>query len=178
MFLGPMESLRSAAIQAGNIEGKFPAPANSTVSVTAGVGSGAVVYDASTVACVKSAIAIAIYRTKTGTVVMPIDADLDTSDGTTFDIMFMGGELVDTSEVKLLTVFFDENDMPVFGEMGLFEIEDSPLTGDWNRDGVVDTDDLVDFMETHSASMPRADLNGDETLTTDDTWVFLQGYVN
>lgn len=178
MFLGPMESLRSAAIQAGNPEGKFPTPANSTVSVMAGVGSGAVAYDASAIACVKSAIAITIYRTKNGTVVMPVDADLDTSDGTTFNIMLMGGELVDTSAVKLLTVFFDEDDKPVFGEMGLFEIEDSPLTGDWNRDGVVDTDDLVDFLQTHTAAMPRADLNGDETLTTDDTWIFMQGYVN
>lgn len=179
MFLGKMETLRSAAIVQGNADGKFPVAVNSTASVSAGDGiRQGVAYDASQMACVKSAMAIAIYRTKTGTVVLPMDADLDTSDGTHFDIMFFGSSLVDTDEVMLVTVFFDENDKPVFGEYGWFEIEQSPLTGDWNRDGVVNADDLIDFLESHSAGMPRADLNGDEALTSDDTWIFLQGYID
>lgn len=134
MFIGRMETLRSAAVQQGNPDGWFSVTANSTVSVSAGEGvHGGVAYDAAQIACVKSAMAIAVYRTKDGTAVVPMDADLNTADGTTFDVMFFGSALVGTDEVMLLTIFFDEQDKPVFGEYGWFRVEQSPFSGEIGR---------------------------------------------
>ncbi len=177
MFVGQMDALQLAAVELGNLDGKYPVVVNSSVGVTAGINvSAGSPYDVGQMPCIKSAISIAIYQTKTGVAVEPIDADIDTSDGTTFDILFFADKLVDAKEVMLLNVFFDENDTPRMGEVGIFTIQDSPISGDWNRDEVLNTQDVIDFLDSYNAQTKRADITDDGIVDPADAVEFTEDY--
>jgi len=48
--------------------------------------------------------------------------------------------------------------------------------GDWNGDGVVDFNDLLDFLNDFNAGAPRADVNGDGVVDFNDFLEFLNMY--
>lgn len=174
VYVGTMDALRAAAIGAGNNDGKYPTKVNKTVGISAGVSvTPGNPYNVSQIPCVKTAIAFQIYQTKSGTEILPIDADLDTSDGVSFDIMFFGDKLVDATDVAVLAIYFDENDFPLFGEMGKFTIINSPIAGDWNRDEVLTPQDITDFLNSYNAQTNRADLNEDNQVDQQDAVQYL-----
>jgi len=174
-LLGPMAALQASAVDMGNLDGKYPVFANTTLRFTAGVnatpGSS---YSAADVPCLKSAALIAIYSTKTGVAVDLIDADTNVSDGTSFDIHVFSNKTVDATEIKLLSIFFDANNIPQLAELGRLSIQDSPLSGDWNRDEVLNTQDVVDFLSSYDAQTDRADLTNDGTVDSTDVEVFIE----
>ncbi len=174
VYVGPMNTLELAASQLGSTDGKYPVKVNTSMNISSGINiTPGGQYDASQIPCIKSAIAIAIYQTKFGTSVIPMDADFDTSDGTNFDIMFFGNDLIDASDVSILTIFFDQNDLPSFGELGHFTIEGSSIPGDWNRDEVLNTQDAIDFLDSYEAQTKRTDLNNDNQINTEDVEEFV-----
>lgn len=169
VYVGKMTALELAAIETGATDGKYPVKVNTSMTVSAGINmTPGGQYDAGQIPCVKSAVAIAIYQTKSGTAVVPMDADMNTSDGTTFDILFFSDQLIDASEVTVLSVFFDDESRPMFAEKGIFTIQESPITGDWNRDEVLNTQDVTDFLDSYNAQTKRADINGDDQVTPED----------
>lgn len=173
MYVGTMDALRLAAISAGQADGRYKTKVNRTVGITAGIGiSAGNEYNVSQIACAKSAIALEIYQTKNGTEIIAVDADLDPSDGIHFDMLFFGSKLKDATDVAVLAVYFDEHGYPLFGEMGEFVIEDSPISGDWNRDEVLNTQDVIDFLDSYDAQTKRADLNNDDQVNTEDAQQF------
>lgn len=175
MYVGTMDALRLAAIDAGQADGRYKTKVNHTVGITAGIGiSAGNEYNASQIPCVKSAIALEIFQTKSGTEILPVDADLDPSDGIQFDLLFFGSKLKDATGVAVLAIYFNEHGYPLFGEMGEFVIEDSPITGDWNRDEVLNSQDIIDFLASFNAQTNRADLNNDEQVNSQDAQEYIQ----
>jgi murein tripeptide amidase MpaA len=51
-----------------------------------------------------------------------------------------------------------------------------PCLADWNGDGVVDFNDLLDYLNDFNAGNPRADLNGDGVVDFNDLLEFLNHY--
>jgi len=123
--------------------------------------------------CIKNALLVSIYQTKAGPVVNVEDADLDTSDGVQFDIHVIAENVVDAVDITLIGIYFDENFMPQFAELGTLEIQDSPITGDWNRDEVLNTQDVIDFLASYDAQTKRADINNDTQVTPEDAVDFI-----
>ncbi len=175
--LMPMQALESAAVAAGNPDGKYPVVANSTLRFTAGVnatvGSS---YDIRQIPCIKNALLVSIYQTKTGVVVEVEDADLDMSDGVQFDFHVVATKIVDAVDITLISVYFDENFMPQFAEIGTLEIQDSPISGDWNRDEVLNTQDVIDFLDSYDAQTKRADITNDGIVDPADAVEFTEDY--
>jgi hypothetical protein len=172
--LMPMQALESAAIAAGQLNGKYPVDANSTLVITAGVNAAVgSSYDVRQMPCIKNALLVSIYQTKAGVVVNVEDADLDTSDGVQFDIHVIAEKVVDAADITLISVYFDENFMPQFAELGTLEIQDSPISGDWNRDEVLNTQDVIDFLASYDAQTKRADINNDTQVTPQDAVEFI-----
>lgn len=52
-------------------------------------------------------------------------------------------------------------------------LHDSPTPGDWNRDGIANTRDMLDFVRSFNAKVRRADLTGDGVVDQDDLSAFL-----
>lgn len=178
-LVNPISALQSAALAAGNMDEKYNAQVNTTLNFNAGVNANSgQSYDASQIPCLKSALAIAIYHTKTGYQVTPFDADTDTTDGTNFNLHLVAGELVHTGEVEIISIFFDQNAVPVLAETSTITIDDSPISGDWNRDEILDTQDVIDFLDSYNAQTNRADLNSDETVNVQDAAEFANDYSN
>ncbi len=172
-LMNPISSLNSAALSAGNSNGKYNAKVNTTLSFTAGVNANpGSQYDSSQVPCLKNALSIAIYQTKFGFQVVPYDGDTDLTDGSSFDLHLIADDLIHADEVDILNIFFNQDDLPEFGELSTITIDDSPISGDWNRDQVLNSQDVIDFLDTFDAQSQRADLNGDELITPDDAIEF------
>ena len=178
-LLNPMNTLSLAAIDLGNSDGKYPIFVNTSLAFQSGINinsnSG---YLTQAVPCLKTATAIAIYATKTGSTATSFDADLDTSNGTSFTYHAASENLVHASEVILLTVFYDEFNRPQLGEYGILTIQESPISGDWNRDEVLNTQDVIDFLDSYNALTERADVNGDNQVNTQDAIEFTEDYVD
>ncbi len=173
----PMYALRSAAVQLGSADGKYPVAVNTTLTFSAGINaSPGAPYDVGQVPCVKSAIAIAVYTTKSGPEVVVFDADTDTADGVSFDLHLIGDDLVDTNDITLISVFYDERAVPLFSEIGALEIQDSPISGDWNRDEVLNTQDVIDFLDSYNAQTKRADVTNDGVVDSADAVEFTEDY--
>lgn len=169
-----IQALEDAAFQAGQTDGRYPVVANSTVGFTSGVGTlTGSQYDVRQIPCIKRAAVIAIYQAKQGVHVEVEDADMNTSDGTHFEVQIVGTKMIDAVHVDLVCVFFDENSTPVIGEIGLLKIKPSPVPGDWNRDEVLNSQDIVDFLDSYDAQTKRADLNGDNQVTPEDVDVYV-----
>jgi len=172
--LMPMQALELSAFEAGSLDGKYPVTANSTLGFTAGVNvSAGTSYDVRQVPCIKRAVLVAIYQTKGGAEVSVEDVDMDTSDGVHFDFHVIGSKVVDATDITLISIFFDEDNTPHLGEVGTLEIQDSPITGDWNRDEVLNTQDVIDFLASYDAQTKRADINGDTQVTPQDAVEFV-----
>lgn len=178
-LINPISALESAALSAGNTDGKYDTKVNTTLNFTAGVNANpGNQYDSSQIPCLKSAIAIAIYQTKFGFQVVPFDGDIDTTDGTTFNLHIIAEDLVHADEVDILNIFFSEEDLPVFGELSTIAIDDSPISGDWDRDEVLNTQDVTDFLNSYNAQTKRADLNDDGQVTPQDATEFAEEYTD
>lgn len=167
------QSLTEAALLSGRTDGRYPVSANTTLSFTAGFRTTAgSQYDVRQFPCIKRAAAIAIYQTKTGVKVEVVDVDMNTFDGTSFDIQLIASNLIDTEHVDLVCVYFDGNSIPVLGEIGLLDIMPSPIQGDWNRDEVLTPQDITDFLDSYTAQTNRADLNNDGQVDEQDAAEF------
>lgn len=173
----PMDTLRSAALAMGDPDGKYPVEANSTLSFQAGV-SAAGSYNLAGRPCIKQAELIAIYQTKDGPQAVSLDADPDTSDGVFFDLPIFANRLIDTNELEIIAIYFDDASNPVFMEHATLSILPSPIRGDWNRDQVKDTSDILDFISSFTSQVPRADLNVDGSHNTTDISEFLQDFTD
>tara|TARA_R110002072_G_scaffold42064_6_gene117671 strand:- start:16905 stop:17888 length:984 start_codon:yes stop_codon:yes gene_type:complete len=173
LLLNPIASLEAAGAASGNPSGKYSTQVNTTLNFSAGINPMlGQQYDTAQIACLQQALSIAIYQTKLGFQVVPFDADTDTSDGSVFNLHLIAGDLVHANEVSILNIFYDENNLPVLGELSTIEIENSPMTGDWNRDEVLNSQDIIDFLASYDAQAQRADLNDDEAVTPEDVEEF------
>ncbi len=174
-----MYALQSAAAQLGSADGKYPVAVNTTLTFSAGINaSPGSPYDVRQIPCVKSAVAIAVYTTKAGAEVLVFDADTDITDGASFDIHLIGTDLVDADSITLMSVFYDERAVPLFAEIGILEIQDSPISGDWNRDEVLNTQDVIDFLDSYSAQTKRADITDDGVVDPADMVEFTEDYTD
>lgn len=123
----PIESLKSATTPNGFIT----LATNTAMTVSAGISvnpNGS--YDVGATPCLKNAIAIAVYATKTGTVSKVVSADADLSDGASFSYYALSSDLIDASNVTLIITYFDQDSVPVFVEYADLEIENSPISRD------------------------------------------------
>jgi endonuclease/exonuclease/phosphatase family metal-dependent hydrolase len=56
------------------------------------------------------------------------------------------------------------------------EVAGVPCPGDWNGDGVIDFNDLLEYLNDYNAGAPRADLNGDGIVDFNDLLEYLNLY--
>jgi hypothetical protein len=174
--VGVMESIMQSPLI---VDGKFPVAMQSTLSLTAGFSTAqGTAYDISEISCAKQAVLMAVRQTKDGLVFDFIAADLDTADGVNFEAELLASDYVGANDVVLVAIYVDENDDPIFGETALLSIQDSPVQGDWNRDGVKNTHDLIDFIEHFEIQNVRSDVNHDENIDSNDLAEFLATYAN
>lgn len=157
-------------------ENQITASVGQTVSLpNAGTGVG---HDVSTVGCVRSAHLLATYRTKHGTVTEFIDHDTNVANGTPLSAYLDPVKLVHANKIILTAVFMDEHGAPVFLETGVVRIQNSPLSGDYNRDMSTDTVDLLDYIDAYGNAIPRADINEDEAIDTTDLGQFVDDFAS
>lgn len=172
--VAPIESLRSAALALGHQDGVYPVRVQTTLSFQAGV-SATNSYNLAGRPCIRQAELIAIYETKDGMHSVLLDADTDTADGVFFNLPVFANRVVDTNRMLVLALYFDADNNPVFMEYARLSIDDSPIQGDWNRDGVVNAQDMIDYLSAFSSEMPRADMNQDGVHDVADLIEFLSG---
>lgn len=167
------DSLYNAALDQGNADGKYKVRVNSSLGFQAGV-SATNSYNVGIEPCIKSARLLAVYNTKAGPVARLVDADTDTTNGTHFDFPIFSNKVIDATEITLITLFYNPNSEPVFIEYAPLSIEDSPIQGDWNRDDVLNSQDIIDFLASYDAQTKRADLNNDDQVNTEDAQEFTE----
>lgn len=68
-------------------------------------------------------------------------------------------------------------DIPTKDVTHCFSPACTPCIADWNGDGVVNTIDVLGFLNDWVAMAPRADVNGDGVINTLDVLVFLNAWV-
>ncbi len=175
--VGPMYALEAAARQLGYDNGQYPVSVNTSLTFMAGVNATLdASYDVAQMPCIKSALAIAIYATKTGAEVVVFDADTNAANGVFFDMHLIGSDLIDADEIVLISMFYDARAVPQFAEIGTLEIQDSPISGDWNRDEVLNTQDVIDFLDSYNAQAKRADITNDGIVDPADAVEFTEDY--
>lgn len=103
-------------------------------------------------------------------------ATTDLSAGIHFKASFPAARHVDSDRVHLMGVYFDAQGVPVAAQMDRVMLQDSPIPGDWNRDGVRDHRDMLDFVRSYNAKVSRADLNADGVVDGDDLAAFLRAF--
>lgn len=118
-------------------------------------------------------ILLAIYETESGFESFPVDAVTAFQTGARFSASFPAFRHVHSERVHLVGVYFDQQGVPVAAEVGEVMLHDSPTPGDWNRDGIVNTRDMLDFVRSFNAKVRRADLTGDGVVDQDDLSAFL-----
>ncbi len=121
-------------------------------------------------------ILLVIHETAEGLASMPVDATTDLSAGIHFKASFPASRHVDADRVHLMGVYFDAQGVPVAAQMDRVMLQDSPISGDWNRDGVRDHRDMLDFVRSYNAKVSRADLNADGVVDGDDLAAFLRAF--
>ncbi len=167
-----IDAIYDAAIALGAADGKYPVEVESVLSFQAGV-SATNSYNLAGRPCIKQAELIAIYETKAGPHLVALDADLDTSDGTHFDFPVFANEVIDASSIFLVAVYYDVDSQPVFLEYAHLSIAESPVQGDWNRDEVLNSQDIIDFLASYDAQTKRADINSDTQVNPQDAVEFI-----
>jgi len=170
--VAPMDTLRSAAIDLGHADGVYPVEAQSTLSFQAGISS-TNSYNLAARPCIRGAELIALYQTRQGVQAVPLDADTDVSDGVFFDLPVFANRVIDTNKIVALAVYYDDQGRPVFMEYAPLSITPSPIRGDWNRDAVQNSQDIVDFLQSYAGQVERADLNQDGTHDAGDLQEFV-----
>lgn len=118
-------------------------------------------------------ILLVIHETADGLVSLPIDATTDLSTGIHFKASFPASRHVDSDRVHLVGIYFDAQGVPVAAQMDRVMLHDSPIPGDWNRDGVRDHHDMLDFVRSYNAKVSRADLNADGVVDAEDLTAFM-----
>lgn len=172
LLVAPIDTLRTAALALGATDGKYPVDVNTTLSFQAGV-SATGNYNFDIQPCIKQAELVAFFETKQGVKSITYDADINTSDGTFFDLPIFANRVVDAKEMNLFSIYYDENGAPVFVEYATLKIQDSPISGDWNRDQVLNSQDIADFLDSYNTQTDRADLNEDEQIDQQDAVQYL-----
>ncbi len=174
--LGSIENL---SLSPQSIDGKFPVSMMTNLSVQAGVSAlPGTPYDAKQSPCIKHAALLAISRNKTGVQIELVSADMDTSDGTTFTMPLIPTKFVGVNDFVLVSLFLDENGDARFAEVATTTILQSPVQGDWNRDGVKDLQDVADYTEFYGLQKKSADLNNDDNVDAADLSEFLSNYTD
>jgi len=130
-------------------------------------------YDVREVDCVHSAMLFEAYRTRSGAHVQAVDADTDMTDGVRLDYHANAARLVDARAVRLFVLYRDDRGVPRFLEQARLDIRETGVAGDWNRDGAADENDLIDFLGSYNAGVPRADLDGDGSVGVHDAARYL-----
>lgn len=148
----------------------MPVEVGTLLSFQAGVGPGR---DVAAIPCATKVMLRASYRTKHGVEQRIVDMDLNVADGVTLNYYLEPERLIHSNVVSLIAVFMDDDWRPVFFETGLLDIEHSHLTADFNRDGSIDGQDLIDFVDSHQHNTRRSDLNSDGAHTPDDLAAFV-----
>lgn len=169
--LGVIQSLTSSPTL---INGKYPVSMMTNLQVQAGVSAGG--YDASQVACLKRAALVAIYRTRQGVAVQVMAVDADTTDGIAFNIPLVPSRFLGANELTLATLFLDNDGNARFAETAHCTILPSPIQGDWNRDGIKNTQDVADYTDFYNLSKKRADMNEDHNIDQADLSAFLDQF--
>ena len=105
-----------------------------------------------------------------------VAADMVTSDGADFSVPLYYQKFIGTDDVTFLALFYDENGYPRFAETARVKIQASPVSGDWNRDGVKDQQDLIDYTNHFNAQKKRADVNQDQNIDYNDLSNFLNTF--
>ena len=118
-------------------------------------------------------ILLVIHETADGLASMPIDATIDLSAGVHFKASFPAARHVDSDRVHLMGIYFDAQGVPVAAQMDRVMLHGSPIPGDWNRDGVRDHRDMLDFVRSYNAKVSRADLNADGVVDAEDLTAFM-----
>lgn len=143
-----------------------------TVSLpNAGVG---VDHDASELDCVATATLFATYRTKTTTVTEIVDFDADPADGSPLKAYLDPSRLIHADQVVLVAAFMDAQGYPIFFESGVVLLNDSAVSGDYNRDNLTNAADLLDYLDAYGNSVRRADLNVNGSVETEDLGIFVE----
>lgn len=167
-----METLRAAAIDLGHADGVYPVEVQSTLTFQAGV-SPANSYNLAARPCIRRAELIALYKTRQGVEAVSLDADTNTSDGVHFDLPVFANRVVNADKMLALAIYYDDQGRPVFIEHAPLSITPSPIQGDWNRDGVQNSQDIVDYLDSYAGQVERADLNQDGTHDASDLQQFV-----
>ena len=170
--VAPIDSLITAALAMGIADGKYPVEVETSLSFQAGV-SATNSYNIANQPCIKQAELIAIRNTRQGQECTSSDADTETVNGVFFDLPIFANRTVDTKTIDIFVIYYDENSGPAFIEYATLSILDSTVAGDWNRDEVLNSQDIIDFLGSYDAQTGRADLNADGQVDTQDTAQYL-----
>ena len=178
-FRLPGWSSRIAALADAQDPGEdidISAGAGVSFSAGAGVASSGneqVNYDVREVDCVKSAMLFEAYPTRQGARVRAVDADTNMSDGVRLRYHASATRLVDAQAVRLFVLYRDDAGVPLFLEHARLGIRETGVAGDWDRDGVRDASDMLEFLGSYSAGVDRADLDGDGGVGEPDAVEYL-----
>ena len=178
-FRLPGWSSRIAALADAQDPGEdidISAGASMSFNAGAGVASSGneqVNYDVREVDCVKSAMLFEAYPTRQGARVRAVDADTNMSDGVRLRYHASATRLVDAQAVRLFVLYRDDAGVPLFLEHARLGIRETGVGGDWDRDGVRDASDMLEFLGSYSAGVDRADLDGDGSVGEPDAVEYL-----
>jgi hypothetical protein len=85
----------------------------------------------------------------------------------------LDGEVADPGQPSSLP---SGNGAPGGAALWTFTVEGSPCPGDWNADGVIDFNDLLEYLNDYNAQAPRADINQDGIVDFNDLLEYLNLY--
>ncbi len=108
-----------------------------------------------------SSLALLTYDTLDGIVTKIVSHDTDPSDGVSVNIDLSQHNLQQANRVAVTILHLDDAGVILGLQGGVIELNDSGIAGDWNRDGVYDSEDFVTYIDGLVAGVDRTDINDD-----------------